>query len=62
VIVSDATEAPGAARDQGLSRAAALGVELVATRGLYYEWARSLEGWALAQAAPRIAPPADFIL
>lgn len=62
VIVSDATEAPGAARDQGLARAAALGVELVATRGLYYEWARSLEGWAFAQAAPHIAPPADFIL
>jgi nicotinamidase-related amidase len=61
-IVSDATEAPEAARDQGRARAAALGVELVATRGLYYEWARSLEGWALAQAAPHIAPPADFIL
>jgi nicotinamidase-related amidase len=61
IIVSDATEAPGPARDQGLARAAALGVELVATRGLYYEWVRSLERWAFAQAAPRIAPPAGEI-
>jgi nicotinamidase-related amidase len=62
VIVSDATEAPAAARDQGLARAAALGVEIVATRGLYYEWVRSLEGWAVAQAPPYIAPPALTIL
>jgi nicotinamidase-related amidase len=62
VIVSDATDAPGPARDQGLARAAALGVELVATRGLYYEWARSLERWALAQAEPRILPPAGIVL
>jgi nicotinamidase-related amidase len=62
VIVSDATDAPGPARAQGLARAAALGVELVATRGLYYEWARSLERWALAQAEPRIQPPAGVVL
>lgn len=62
VIVSDATEAPGPARDQGLARAAALGVEIVATRGLYYEWVRSLERWAFAQAAPCIVAPAGTIL
>ena len=62
VIVSDATEAPGPARDQGLARAAARGVELVATRGLYYEWVRSLERWAFAQAPPSIVAPADIIL
>ena len=62
VIVSDATEAPGPARDQGLARAAALGVEIVGTRGLYFEWVRSLEGLAVAQAAPRIAPPAGLVL
>jgi hypothetical protein len=62
VIVSDATEAPGAARDQGLARAAALGVELVATRGLYYEWVRSLDRWAFAQAPPSIAPPTGVVL
>jgi nicotinamidase-related amidase len=58
IIVSDATEAPGLARDQGLARAQSLGVELVATRGLYYEWLRSLEDWAIAKAAPAIASPA----
>jgi nicotinamidase-related amidase len=62
VIVSDATEAPGSARDQGLSRAAALGVEIIATRGLYYEWVRSLDRWAFAQAPPCIAPPAGIVL
>jgi nicotinamidase-related amidase len=61
-IVSDATEAPGLARDQGLARAAALGVEIVTTRGLYYEWVRSLEGLTLAEAAPRIVPPAGTVL
>jgi nicotinamidase-related amidase len=62
VIVSDATEAPGAAREQGLARAAALGVEIVATRGLYYEWIRSLDRWAFAQAPPSIVPPTGIVL
>jgi len=62
VIVSDATEAPGRARKQGLARAAALGVEIVATRGLYYEWVRSLDRWAFAQAPPTISPPAGAVL
>lgn len=61
-IVSDATEAPGRARDQGLERAAALGIEIVSTRGLYYEWVRSLEGMAFAEAEPRIIPPAATLL
>lgn len=61
-IVRDATEAPGYARDQGLARAAALGVEIVTTRGLYFEWVRSLEGLALAEAAPRVVPPAGIVL
>ena len=62
IIVSDATESPGPARDQGLARAAALGVEIVATRGLYYEWVRSLERLELALAAPSIVPPAGLAL
>jgi len=62
VIVSDATEAPGVARAQGLARAAALGVEIVGTRGLYFEWVRSLEGLAVAEAPPSIAPPAGLVL
>src|SRR5580658_5558439 len=62
IIVSDATEAPGPARDQGLARALTLGVEIVATRGLYYEWVRSLDRWAFAQAPPCIAPPAGIVM
>jgi nicotinamidase-related amidase len=62
IIVSDATESPGLARDQGLARAAALGVELVSTRGLYFEWIRSLQGLAVAESAPHIAPPAGLVL
>jgi nicotinamidase-related amidase len=61
VIVSDATEAPGAAHMQGLARAAALGVEIVATRGLYYEWVRSLDRLTFATASPSITPPAGEV-
>jgi nicotinamidase-related amidase len=62
IIVSDATEAPGLARDQGLARAQTLGVELVATRALYYEWLRSLDDLAIAKSAPTIVPPAGMVL
>ena len=62
IMVSDATEAPLAAHEHGLARAQMLGVELVATRGLYYEWVRSLERWAFAKAAPEIAPPIGIML
>jgi hypothetical protein len=34
----------------------------VATRGLYYEWVRSLDRWAFAQAPPSIAPPTGVVL
>ena len=61
-IVSDATEAPGAGREQGLARAAALGVEIVGTRGLYYEWVRSVDGLAIGGAAPCLVAPAGLIL
>jgi nicotinamidase-related amidase len=62
VIVSDASEAPGLGHSQGLARAAGLGVEIVATRGLYFEWVRSLEMHARVEAAPRIAPPIGTII
>jgi nicotinamidase-related amidase len=62
VIVSDATEAPGPARDQGLARAQFLGVELVSTRGLYYEWLRSLEELNKIKSGPKILPPAGIVL
>lgn len=62
VIVSDATEAPGLARDQGLARAAFLGVELVSARGLYYEWMRSLDGLNMIESGARIVPPVGTVL
>jgi hypothetical protein len=37
-------------------------VEIVPTRGLYYEWVRSLERLELALAAPSIVPPAGLAL
>jgi nicotinamidase-related amidase len=57
VIVSDATGAPGEEHQLGLDRARALGVERVHAKGLYYEWARSLEGCAGLRAKRAIAPP-----
>jgi nicotinamidase-related amidase len=62
VIVSDATEAPGAARDQGLARAQFLGVELVSARGLYYEWLRSVAELDRIEGAAKIRPPVGTIL
>ena len=57
VIVSDATGAPGEEHPLGLDRARALGIERVHAKGLYYEWARSLEGCAELRAERAIAPP-----
>jgi hypothetical protein len=62
VIVSDATEAPGLARDHGLARAAFLGVELVSARGVYYEWKRSLDGLNMIESGARIMPPVGTVL
>jgi nicotinamidase-related amidase len=62
VIVSDATEAPALARDQGLARAVFLGSQLVSARGLYYEWMRSLDGLAMIESGGRIAAPVGTVL
>ncbi len=62
VIVSDATEAPALARDQGLARAVFLGAELVSARGLYYEWMRSLDGLAMIESGAKIVPPVGTVL
>jgi nicotinamidase-related amidase len=56
-IVQDATGAPGEEHALGLARAAALGVELVHAKGLYYEWVRSLDGLKTLAAARTIARP-----
>jgi len=62
VIVSDATESPGLARDQGLARARFLGAELVSARGLYYEWMRSVDELSKVESGARIVPPAGTLL
>ena len=62
VIVSDAVAAPGEEHAQGLARAAALGVELIHAKGLFYEWTRSLDGVAALKAKGPIAPPVGSLL
>jgi nicotinamidase-related amidase len=62
VIVADATASPGAEHDWGLRRARALGIELIRAKGLYYEWARSLDGCRSLEAGGTLRPPAGVIL
>ncbi|HEV7255512.1 MAG TPA: isochorismatase family protein [Mesorhizobium sp.] len=57
IVVSDATGAPGAEHATGLARATALGIEVIHAKGLFYEWARSLDGLARIKAGEPIVPP-----
>jgi nicotinamidase-related amidase len=57
IIVLDAVAAPSPDHGYGLDRARALGVELIHTKGLYYELARSLEGLDYLKKAPDIRRP-----
>jgi nicotinamidase-related amidase len=57
IVVSDATAAPGEEHDLGLKRAERLGVEVLHAKGVYYEWVRSLAGYAdVARDGPITAP------
>lgn len=62
VIVSDAAASPGENHERGLARAAWFGAEIVNAKGLYYEWARSLEGLKALTAEPQIAVPSGIRL
>lgn len=62
VIVADATAAAGQEHEWGLRRASALGIELIRTKGLYYEWARSLRGCARIEAGGPLRPPIGIAL
>lgn len=42
-VVHDATASPGQAHADGLARLRDAGAEIVATKGLYYEWIRTVE-------------------
>ena len=61
VAVTDATFSPGEMHEHGLRRMAALGVELLHAKGVYYEWLRTLEAVrALESARPDLAEPPGF--
>jgi len=62
IIVADATASPGAEHGWGLRRARALGIELIRVKGLYYEWARSLDGCRSLEAGGPLRPPAGITL
>jgi nicotinamidase-related amidase len=43
VVVRDAVLAPGEAHDDGIERMRTAGVTLIGTKGLHYEWARTVD-------------------
>jgi nicotinamidase-related amidase len=57
VIVGDAAGSPGVEHDLGLARAAALGVEIIHTKGVYFEWMRTLAMFRNVPENALIAPP-----
>jgi len=60
VAVSDATGSPGDAHAAGLERMRSAGVLVTTTKGLYYEWIRSVETAYEIEAA--VPPPAGLDL
>ena len=57
VVVRDAVASPGAAHQQGLDRMRDAGAELIGTKGLAYEWLRTIErAWAMFEALERDTP------
>jgi len=62
-VASDATFAPGEMHEHGLRRMAALGVEIIHAKGIYYEWIRTLEAARRFEAEhPELAKPPGFSL
>jgi nicotinamidase-related amidase len=43
VVVRDAVRAPGRAHEDGIERMRAAGATLIGTKGLFYEWARTVD-------------------
>ncbi len=61
VVVSDATYSPGAMHDHGLRRIADAGGTVSHTKGVYYEWVRTLDtARAFERAHPDLAEPPGF--
>jgi nicotinamidase-related amidase len=59
LIVRDAVGAPVGEHEHGLERARALGIELIHTKGLYYEWARTLDMLAQLKGDTAIVAPSN---
>lgn len=63
VVVEDATCSPGASHAAGLSRMRAAGALLTDTKGLFYEWMRTVDECRRFDATnPNLPPPRDLVL
>ncbi|HLA16414.1 MAG TPA: isochorismatase family protein [Candidatus Limnocylindrales bacterium] len=60
VVVADATGSPGDAHAAGLDRMVRSGVLVISTKGLYYEWIRTVEKAHEIEVA--VPPPLDLRL
>ena len=62
-VVRDAVQSPGDGHDFGLERLRQLGIELVSTKGVYYEWLRTPDAaHDFESAHPDVKAPGDLTL
>jgi nicotinamidase-related amidase len=62
-VVRDAVQSPGDAHEFGLDRLRQLGIELVSTKGLFYEWLRTVDAaYEFESEHPDLKAPEDLIL
>ena len=62
VVVRDAVLAPGAAHDDGIERMRAAGVTVIGAKGLFYEWARTVEAAELLDDRMASVPVPDGLI
>jgi nicotinamidase-related amidase len=62
-VVRDAVQSPVDAHEFGLDRLRQLGIELVSTKGLFYEWLRTVDAaYEFESEHPDLKAPEDLIL
>jgi nicotinamidase-related amidase len=62
-VVRDAVQSPGDGHEFGLERLRQLGVELVSTKGIFYEWLRTVQAaHEFEREHPDVKAPEDLIL